>query len=73
MRFDDMVLSHAQLKADIRNPSLAQHEADMAAEVTCPLIGWDKAGPATLCPLCSGVGRVTLGRIVEASRAGGKP
>ena len=57
-----------------------QHEADMAAEVACPCRCHGQGfpfvcaptatnGPQTSYCICSGRGRVTLGRIVEADRA----
>ena len=48
-----------------------QNEADMAHEVACPRCLWPSAYGFREddCGLCSGTGRVTIGRIVELDRA----
>lgn len=54
--------------------AIAQHEADMAHEIACPVcIGgaysWIENGELRHCLTCNGTGRVTLGALVAADRA----
>ena len=89
-RFEDMVLTAGLPDGDsgilmsgrgLRTLYEAQHAADMAHEVACPLLITGLSDREVVCiatdgsdswyghcPLCSSTGRVTLGRIVEADR-----
>ena len=76
---EDFSTAYSGHVAEYQDIAKAQHEADMAAEVACPCRCHGQGfpfvcaptatnGPQTSYCICSGRGRVTLGRIVEADR-----